>query len=326
LKEVVLNEGLKKIGSGAFCLCPIQSISIPSTLQERIEFSPYSSSIKFKFGTFYNLKHIAFNEGVRIIGYGAFRFSSTLQSISFPSTLIEIGKEAFNGCSKLREIRFKRGLRKIGIGSFGGCSSLESISFPSTLINVENNAFANCYRLKEVSLNERIKKIHTGAFNGCIGLDRFTFPTISTRLKAIVQAGQTEVMHKIDQIYGIERIGTELIIRTRESVIMAAGGDIWERFIRSDLEKIVKLIRFHEMKEATSLFELALWKEKINQAEGIPINRNACRIEVPGPVKDTILLYLYPFGDPAIRAEVLEEEEDQLIREDSDSDDGITFA
>ena len=62
------------------------------------------------------------------------------------------------------------------------------------------------------------------------------------------------------------------------------------------------------MKEATTLFELALWKEKINQAEGIPINRNACRIEVPGPVKDTILLYLYPFGDPAIRAEVLEDD------------------
>ena len=55
-------------------------------------------------------------------------------------------------------------------------------------------------------------------------------------------------MHKIDQIYGIERIGTELIIRTRESVIIAAGGDVWERFIRSDLEKIVKLISFYEMK------------------------------------------------------------------------------
>ena len=75
-----------------------------------------------------------------------------------------------------------------------------------------------------------------------------------------------------------------------------------------DLEKIVKLISFHETKEATSLFELALWKEKINQAEVNNINREACRIEVPGPVKDTILLYLYPFGDPAIRAEVLEDD------------------
>ena len=191
-------------------LCPLQSINIPLTLT-KIDFSAYN-----------NVKHITFNEGVRI-GYGAFRGSSILQSVSFPSTLIEIGKEAFNGCSKLREIRFKRGLRTIGIESFKGCISLETVLFPSTLVNIENNAFANCYKLKEVCLNERIKKIHTGAFNGCIGLDRFTLPKISTRLKAIVQAGQTEVMHKIDQIYGIERIGTELIIRTRESVIMAAG-------------------------------------------------------------------------------------------------------
>ena len=48
------------------------------------------------------------------------------------------------------------------------------------------------------------------------------------------------------------------------------------------------------MKEATTLFELALWKAKIDRATGISTgNRVACRIEVPGPVKETILQYLY---------------------------------
>ena len=46
-----------------------------------------------------------------------------------------------------------------------------------------------------------------------------------------------------------------------------------------------------KLKEATSLFELALWKCKIDQT-GADVDREACRVEVPGPVKDTIIQYL----------------------------------
>ena len=51
------------------------------------------------------------------------------------------------------------------------------------------------------------------------------------------------------------------------------------------------IFKYHEIKEATTLFELALWKAKIDQEEH-PISREAYRIEVPGPVKDAILQYL----------------------------------
>ena len=66
------------------------------------------------------------------------------------------------------------------------------------------------------------------------------------------------------------------------------------------LGKIIKLVAYYLKKEATTLFELALWKAKIIQAEeandDININRDAHRIEVPGPVKDNILQYLYDEG------------------------------
>jgi len=61
----------------------------------------------------------------------------------------------------------------------------------------------------------------------------------------------------------------------------------WNR-VKLHLSRIVKVIRYYEVKEATTLFELAMWKAKINQEEAQPINREACRIEVPGPVKDII--------------------------------------
>ena len=63
--------------------------------------------------------------------------------------------------------------------------------------------------------------------------------------------------------------------------------------VAEKLAKVKGLIAFYEMKEATIIFELALWKSRIDQADlSSPSDRRACRTEVPGPVKDTILQYL----------------------------------
>ena len=42
------------------------------------------------------------------------------------------------------------------------------------------------------------------------------------------------------------------------------------------------------------MLELAMWKSKMDQAEVKPINinRDVYRIDIPGPVKNTILQYL----------------------------------
>ena len=48
---------------------------------------------------------------------------------------------------------------------------------------------------------------------------------------------------------------------------------------------------YDDLKEATTLFELALWKFKIGQSDA-SVDRADCRVEVPGPVKDTIFQYL----------------------------------
>ena len=61
------------------------------------------------------------------------------------------------------------------------------------------------------------------------------------------------------------------------------------------IDQIDNLLQYYEVKEATSLVELALWKATISQAdeEVYPINRDACRVEVPGPAKDLILQHAY---------------------------------
>ena len=69
-------------------------------------------------------------------------------------------------------------------------------------------------------------------------------------------------------------------------------GRNWNR-VKQSLDKIIRLISYYELKEATAMFELALWKFKLDQVDKAnPIPRKKCRMDVPGPVKDIILQYL----------------------------------
>ena len=101
---------------------------------------------------------------------------------------------------------------------------------------------------------------------------------------------RTRQLNEIDAIRGdmIVRRGSELFIQGA----VLRGGSNWNT-IKASLDQIISWIRFYEIKEETTLFELALWKTRLDQAdEATDINREAYRIEVPGPVKETILQYL----------------------------------
>ncbi|RCJ02458.1 leucine-rich repeat domain-containing protein, partial [Metamycoplasma hominis] len=59
LKEVILNEGLERIGAETFVSAKIWSITIPSSVKE-IDKSTFSGCT--------NLKEVFLNEGLEIIG------------------------------------------------------------------------------------------------------------------------------------------------------------------------------------------------------------------------------------------------------------------
>ena len=125
-------------------------------------------------------------------------------------------------------------------------------------------------------------------------LERFKFTSVSTRLNDTVQAGQTDIEAKMDSIPAVEWRGGELGIPAIHREIENISGRV-DTLVEADkekLNKIVRLVRYYEIKEATTMFELALWKARIDQAGDANDNRNAHRIEVPGPVKDHILQYL----------------------------------
>ena len=61
-----------------------------------------------------NATHVQVLSGVSKIENNAFQNRVRLESISLPSTVVEIGEEAFFNCSNLREVSLYNGLKKIG--------------------------------------------------------------------------------------------------------------------------------------------------------------------------------------------------------------------
>ena len=227
------------------------------------------------------------NDGLKKIGLEAFCNCTSLESITLPSTVTEIGDDTFRGCSNLREVIFNDGLQKIGDYAFCNCTSLESVTLPSTIVEIGDYAFQSCSNLREVELNGVPQNVKYQAFCNCDSLERFLFPTISYHLENIIQTSHWEELEdKVNEVRGVVQWERNKLFVSR------TARHNWNDK-RRDLGRVTQLVSYYESKEATTTFELALWKFNLDQADENNItNRDAYRIDVPGPVKDTMLQYL----------------------------------
>ena len=113
-------------------------------------------------------------EGVEEIGEKAFLNHRWIETVTFPSTLKYIGKEAFGICTNLKKITFKgESLEEIMTEAFNYCRSLEEVIFPQGLEGIGFSAFANCENLKRVYIPSTVNIIVYDAFAGC-NIDHIT--------------------------------------------------------------------------------------------------------------------------------------------------------
>ena len=286
LKKLVLNEGLRKIGE-----CIAYNKNCNFNALERINFP--STLIEIGRRAFFmcdNLREVVLNNGLQTIKNFAFARCS-LECITIPHTVTEIGDSAFYYCRNLREIDLQEGIQSIAQFAFSS-TLLERITIPSTVTKIYDRTFACCQNLREVDLHEGIQMISSNAFDNCPSLERFKFPSLSTRLDTIINDGKyDDIENKIENICGlVERRDSDLFIPASSPEWYMSSLN-W-KVVKEILDRIDQLITYYELKEATTLLELAMWRSKIDQAEVKHINCNVYRIDIPGPVKDTILQYL----------------------------------
>jgi hypothetical protein len=131
LTEVVLPEGLKKLGESTFNEClNLKSIDMPNGITE-IEYHTFADCR--------SLKQIILPEHLLKIGNCAFYGCSMLNDIRFPLSLQTIGEYAFSKCTSLNVVVLNEGLDVIGKSAFGGCKNLTKILIPSTVSEIEDD-------------------------------------------------------------------------------------------------------------------------------------------------------------------------------------------
>ena len=113
---------------------------------------------------------------VTSIGYGAFKNSTNLKSVSIPNSVTIIWDDAFNQCNALTEINIPNSVEIIGNRAFHYCQSLESLEIPEGVWQIGDEAFMGNFKLTNLKLPNSLQTIGKSALSGC-GFKTITIPT-----------------------------------------------------------------------------------------------------------------------------------------------------
>lgn len=102
-------------------------------------------------------------EGINTIVEGAF-LGSGVVSVSMPSSVTDIGKNAFRDCDSLKSIVLPRNIKQINDFTFRGCNELETLVFPNGLERIGKYAVSLCDKLSKVIIPYSVTDIEEYAF------------------------------------------------------------------------------------------------------------------------------------------------------------------
>jgi len=179
VKNVVIPEGMTRIGAYAFAGSGLQSIVIPEGVTSMGDYAFYDCE----------LKNIELPKGITNIPYCAFLQCNSLVSITIPEGVKTIGTSAFSVCNNLTSIKLPNTLTSIGTNAFASCYDLTSIDIPSSVTNIGTTAFDSCSGLTSITLHNGLKTISQEAFKGCSSLTSIEIPDTVTSIGASAFTG-----------------------------------------------------------------------------------------------------------------------------------------
>lgn len=172
-------------------------LSIPT----RINGKTVSGIEDFAFQYSNNFNTIVIPSTVEYIGFRAFD-SSSVTSISIPSTVTEMNSYVFNNCDKLKTVTVNAesishnvfsncdNLTSVTLGAnvkylsdevFYNDSALSKVTIQGDLLKIGGDAFSYCSSLKSIDLGKKINSIGWNAFSHS-GLKTITVPSTITQM------------------------------------------------------------------------------------------------------------------------------------------------
>ena len=173
LTRLKLPQGLKYLGDHAFAFCSFPYVRVPASVSH-IGRGCFSYC-QYVVDIIVDEKNTTYTDGggcsciiskalgiliqgcegtivpddVRQIGDEAFAGCETLQTIKLPSTLMDIGEDAFRS-SGLQTIVLPQYITELKPRLFFNCTELSSVTFEGDIITVGEKVFNNCNDLREV--------------------------------------------------------------------------------------------------------------------------------------------------------------------------------
>ena len=208
LKKIKLKEGIEEIGHRAFANCiRLQEIELPSSLRvvgDDIFSGNKIVTVRGNIGleVLKNIKGesrkvlcvdkakelvkgstVSIPSHIVAIDKKAFLGNEKIEILKIPSSVIEIGEEAFSRCTNLKKIVFSNGIERIGDGAFFNCEKLEEVILPSSIKEIGDLAFGMNYNLTKIFISEGIEVLSSNFIFDNYKIEKIILPS---SLKKIV--------------------------------------------------------------------------------------------------------------------------------------------
>lgn len=162
------------------------------------------------------------------IGDNAFENAEELEKITFPETLVEIGRRAF-ASTGLRNFYANSELKLIDASAFFLCKNLQTAIIPDRIIEIKPSTFGYCEKLNYVKFSSRLTIIGEKAFYGCKALRAVNFPPTLRRVED--EAFFDTMIYKIVFPQNVEFIGSCAIAKSPKHIaFLSADTEIKDRF------------------------------------------------------------------------------------------------
>lgn len=167
IKNIIIREGVKNIGAGAFASCKnLRIVQIAGSVET------FGDNV---FSYCENLTNVTIAKGVKSIGNGMFSACYNLLNVEMPDTITEIGDQAFSNCNRLAGIIIPNSVKKIGVLAFQYCGNLNSIKIPNSMTRIGKQAFEYS-GIERVEFGNSLQEIETAAFRNCSKLVAVNIP------------------------------------------------------------------------------------------------------------------------------------------------------
>ena len=168
----------KKTGTVTDCDSSVTKANIPHTIKGVTVTSIGGSA--FRYCT--SLTSVTIPDSVTSIGGWAFTDCASLTSVTIPDGVTSIGEYTFSWCTSLTSATIPDSVTSIGEFAFHNCKSLTSMTIPRSVVSIGYDAFGWCESLTSVTILDGVRSIGNSAFTDCKSLTSVTIPNSVTSI------------------------------------------------------------------------------------------------------------------------------------------------